>query len=98
MKKFEAVDYFNIIDLLNEEEKLVQVSVRTFVDAEVIPIIEEYYQEAKFPFQLIPKLAELGVFGMTLPEKYGCAGMNNLAYGLVNQELERGDSGLSSFL
>jgi len=98
MKKFEAVDYFNIIDLLNEEEKLVQVSVRTFVDAEVIPIIEEYYQEAKFPFQLIPKLAELGVFGMTLPEKYGCAGMNNLAYGLVNQELERGDSGLRSFM
>jgi len=98
MKKFEAVDYFNISDLLNEEEKLVQVSVRTFVDAEVIPIIEEYYQEAKFPFQLIPKLAELGVFGMTLPEKYGCAGMNNLAYGLVNQELERGDSGLRSFM
>jgi len=98
MKKFEAVDYFNISDLLNEEEQLVQVSVRTFVDAEVIPIIEEYYQEAKFPFQLIPKLAELGVFGMTLPEKYGCAGMNNLAYGLVNQELERGDSGLRSFM
>ena len=98
MKKFEAVDYFKICDLLNEEEKLAQASVRAFVDAEVIPIIEKYYQEAKFPFQLIPKLAELGVFGMTLPEKYGCAGMNNLAYGLANQELERGDSGLRSFM
>jgi len=98
MKKFESVDYFNISNLLSEEEKLAQNSVRDFVDAEVIPIIDEYYQEAKFPFQLIPKLAELGVFGMTLPEKYGCAGMNNLAYGLVNQELERGDSGLRSFL
>ncbi len=98
MKKFEAVDYFNIDSLLSEEEKLVRESVRAFVDAEVIPIIEESYQEAKFPFELIPKLAELGVFGMTLPEKYSCAGMNNLAYGLVNQELERGDSGLRSFL
>ncbi len=98
MKKFKAVDYFNINNLLTEEEKLVQESVRSFVDAEVIPIIEDSYQEAKFPFELIPKLAELGVFGMTLPEKYGCAGMNNLAYGLVNQELERGDSGLRSFI
>ncbi len=98
MKKFEAVDYFNINNLLSEEELLVQKSIRAFVDAEVIPIIEDCYQEAKFPFELIPKLAELGVFGMTLPEKYGCAGMNSLAYGLVNQELERGDSGLRSFL
>lgn len=98
MKKFEAVDYFNIDSLLSEEEKLVRESVRAFVDAEVIPIIEESYQETKFPFELIPKLAELGVFGMTLPEKYGCAGMNNLAYGIVNQELERGDSALRSFL
>lgn len=98
MKKFEAVDYFNINNLFSEEEKLVQQSIRAFVNAEVIPIIEDCYQEAKFPFQLIPKLAALGVFGMTLPEKYGCAGMNNIAYGLVNQELERGDSGLRSFL
>lgn len=98
MKKFEAVDYFDINNLLSEDEKLVQESVRSFVDTEVLPIIEESYQDAKFPFELIPKLAELGVFGMTLPEEYGCAGMNNLAYGLVNQELERGDSGLRSFL
>ncbi len=98
MKKFEAVDYFNINNLLSEEEKMVQESIRSFVDSEVIPIIEDSYQEAKFPFEIIPKLAELGVFGMTLPEKYGCAGMNNVAYGLVNQELERGDSGLRSFL
>jgi len=98
MKKFEAVDYFNINNLLSDEEKLVQESIREFVDSEVIPIIEESYQDAKFPFEIVPKLAELGVFGMALPEKYGCAGMNNLAYGLVNQELERGDSGLRSFL
>ena len=98
MKKFEAVDYFNINNLLSDEEKLVQESIREFVDSEIIPIIEESYQDAKFPFEIVPKLAELGVFGMALPEKYGCAGMNNLAYGLVNQELERGDSGLRSFL
>jgi glutaryl-CoA dehydrogenase len=98
MKKFEAVDYFNITKLLSEDEKLVQESVRAFVDAEVIPIIDDKYQNAQFPFELIPKLAELGLLGMTLPEKYGCAGMNNIAYGLVNQELERGDSGIRSFL
>lgn len=98
MKKFEAVDYYNISSLFSEEEKLVQQSVRSFVDSEVIPIIEDSYQDSKFPVHLIPKLAELGVFGMTIPEKYGCAGMNNMAYGLVNQELERGDSGLRSFL
>jgi len=98
MKKFEAVDYYNIDDLLTEDEKLVRNSVRSFVDSEVIPIIEDSYQNAEFPFEIIPKLAELGVFGMTFPEKYGCAVMNNMAYGLVNQELERGDSGLRSFL
>jgi glutaryl-CoA dehydrogenase len=73
MKKFEAVDYFNISKLLSEEEKLVQESVRAFVDAEVIPIIDDKYQDAQFPFELIPKLAELGLLGMTLPEKYSCA-------------------------
>lgn len=92
------IDYYNIESLLSEDELLVRDSIRSFVDSEVIPIIEDHYQDAEFPMHLIPKLAELGVFGMTLPEKYGCANMNNVAYGLVNQELERGDSGIRSFV
>jgi len=92
------VDYYNIERSLNEEELLVRDSVRSFVDGEIIPIIEDNYQNAEFPLHLVLKLAELGVFGMTLPEKYGCANMNNVAYGLVNQELERGDSGVRSFV
>lgn len=92
------VDYYNIERSLNEEELLVRDSVRSFVDGEIIPIIEDNYQNAEFPLPIVPKLAELGIFGMTLPEKYGCANMNNVAYGLVNQELERGDSGIRSFV
>lgn len=92
-----ATDYFNIADLLTDEEKLVQNSVRSFVDTDVLPIIEKHYQESTFPRDLISKLGELGVFGITLPEKYGCPNLNNVAYGLAMQELERGDSGLRSF-
>lgn len=95
--KFDAVDYYKINELFSEEEKLVQESVRSFVDNDVLPIIEEYYQSAKFPIDLVPKLGELGVFGINLPENYGCANLNNIAYGLAMQELERGDSGLRSF-
>lgn len=97
MQKFVGVDYYNIEDLLSEEEILVRDSVRKFVDDNVIPVIEEHYQKGTFPMELIPKLGELGVFGMTLPQKYGCAEMNNVAYGLAMQELERGDSGVRSF-
>ncbi|HET55508.1 MAG TPA: acyl-CoA dehydrogenase [Ignavibacteria bacterium] len=97
MQKFVGVDYFNIEDLLTEEEILVRDSVRKFVDENVIPVIEEHYQKGTFPMDLIPKLGELGVFGMTFPQKYGCAEMNNVAYGLAMQELERGDSGVRSF-
>lgn len=97
MNKFLGIDYFNIGELLTEEEKLVQESVRGFIDSDVIPIIEGHYQAGTFPKELIPKLGELGVFGITLPEEYGCANLNNIAYGLVMQELERGDSGLRSF-
>jgi len=97
MEKFNGVDYFNIKSLLTDEETLVQQSVREFVDDNVLPIIEEHYMKGTFPLELIPQLGELGVFGITLPEKYGCANMNNVAYGLVMQELERGDSGLRSF-
>ncbi|MCW8849905.1 MAG: acyl-CoA dehydrogenase family protein, partial [Melioribacteraceae bacterium] len=97
MNKYSGVDYFAIADLLSDEEKLVQESIRDFVSADVIPIIEEHYQKSSFPRELVPKLGELGVFGITLPEKYGCPNLNNICYGLAMQELERGDSGLRSF-
>ena len=98
MAKFNGVDYFNIDSLLTEEEILIRDTVREFVSSEIIPIIENYNREGKFPLELIPKMAEMNLLGSNLPEKYGCAGMNNLAYGLVMQELERGDSGIRSFI
>ena len=98
MQKFEGVDYFNIESLLSEEEIMVRDSVREFVSAEIIPIIEKHNREGKFPIDLVPKMAELNLFGTTLPQKYGCAELNNVAYGLVMQELERGDSGIRSFV
>lgn len=94
---YKGVDYFNLDDLLSEEEKLVRTSIRDFVNAEVLPIIEHHNQAMTFPKELIPKMAELGTFGPTLPEKYGGIGLNNVAYGLMMTELERGDSGLRSF-
>ena len=97
MNKFIGVDYFNIDSLLSEEELMIRNTVREFVSEEVIPIIEEYNRESKFPRQLIPNMAEMGLFGPTLPEKYDCAELNNVAYGLIMQELERGDSGIRSF-
>ncbi|MBU2494852.1 MAG: acyl-CoA dehydrogenase family protein [Bacteroidetes bacterium] len=97
MEKFKGVDYFNIENLLTEEEILVRNSVREFVEDEIIPIIEKHYSNGTFPLELVPKLGELGVFGLTLPEEYGGAGLNNVSYGLVMQELERGDSGVRSF-
>lgn len=98
MTLINKVDYYNIESLLNEEEIMVRNTVSDFVNSEVIPIIEKYYHDEKFPAHLIPKLAALGLFGITLPQKYGCAEMNNVAYGLAMQELERGDSGLRSFV
>jgi glutaryl-CoA dehydrogenase len=94
---FQAVDYFNIEELLSEEEVLIMKTVREFVDAEVQPIIEKHYLEGTFPIQLVPKMAELGLLGITLPEKYGGAGANYTSYGLAMQELERGDSAIRSF-
>jgi glutaryl-CoA dehydrogenase len=93
-----SVDYYNIESLLSDDEILVKNSVRQFIESEVLQIIEENYMKGTFPNQLIPKLAELGLFGITLPEEYGCAGLNNIAYGLAMQELERGDSGIRSFV
>lgn len=97
MPKNSGTDYFDIESLLSDEEKMVRDSVRDFVANKFLPVIEEHYEAGTFPKDIIPQLAELGVFGMTYPEKYGCANMNNVAYGLVMQELERGDSGLRSF-
>ncbi len=98
MQKFTGVDYFNIESLLAEEEIIVRDSIREFVSEEIIPIIEQYNREGKFPMELISQMGELGLFGTNLPQKYGCAGLNNVAYGLVMQELERGDSGIRSFV
>lgn len=98
MPLMNKIDYYNIESLLNEEEIMVRDSVREFVDAEVLPIIEKYNREEKFPRHLVAKMGEMGLFGITLPQKYGCPEMNNVAYGLVMQELERGDSGLRSFV
>jgi glutaryl-CoA dehydrogenase len=97
MAKFQGVDYFNLDSLLSEEEILVRNTVREFVDDQVIPIIEKHNREGSFPFHLVKAMAEIGLFGPTLPAKYGCAELNNVAYGLMMQELERGDSGIRSF-
>ena len=90
-------DLYNIDAALTEEERAVRDSVRRFVDDRVLPIIGKAYVEGKFPKELIPELARLGVLGANLPEEYGCAGLNNVSYGLIMQELERGDSGIRSF-
>src|SRR3954451_22080295 len=95
--QFTGVDFFNFDSLLSEEERAVRDTVRSWVDENLIPVIGQAYVEGKFPKQLIPGMAELGLFGANLPEEYGCAGLNNVAYGLIMQELERGDSGVRSF-
>jgi len=95
---FKGVDFYRIDDLLTDEERMVRDTVRRFVDDRVIPIIDKHFEDATFPRELIPEMAAIGLFGGNLPEEYGCANMNNVAYGLVMQELERGDSGLRSFV
>jgi glutaryl-CoA dehydrogenase len=97
MGRFQGVDYFGADGLLSEEEILVRNTVREFVDDQILPIIEKHNRAGTFPHEMIGPMAELGLFGATLPAAYGCAGMNNVAYGLVMQELERGDSGIRSF-
>lgn len=95
MKPFEAIDFMQIDELLTSEEKQIRDTVREFVSKEVLPIIDDAFVADRFPKELIPGLAELGVFGPTI-EGYGCAGLNSTSYGLIMQELERGDSGLRS--
>lgn len=97
MPKFQGVDYYNIEELLSDDEKLVRNTVREFVEENILPIIEKHNRACTFPIELVPKMAELGLFGATLPQKYGGAGLNNVAYGLMTQELERGDSSIRSF-
>jgi glutaryl-CoA dehydrogenase len=97
MPSFSAPDYFDVDSLLSEEERLIRDTVREWVDDNLLPVIESAYIERRFPRELIPQMAELGIYGANLPEEYGCAGLNNVAYGLIMQELERGDSGIRSF-
>ena len=94
---FTGVDFYDVDSLLSEEERAVRDTVRAWVEEHLMPVIGDAYVEGKFPKQLIPGMAELGFFGANLPEEYGCAGLNNVAYGLIMQELERGDSGIRSF-
>ncbi len=91
------VDYFGLDDLLSEDERLTRDTIGRLVDREVIPRIGRAWLAGEFPSDLIPTLGALRVFGANLPQQYGCAGMNNVAYGLIMQELERGDSGIRSF-
>jgi glutaryl-CoA dehydrogenase len=93
---FQAPDYYNIDDLLTEEHKLIREAARDWVKRDVSPIIEEYAQKAEFPSQIISGLAEIGAFGPYIPEAYGGAGLDQISYGLIMQEIERGDSGVRS--
>jgi glutaryl-CoA dehydrogenase len=93
---FQSPDYYNLDDLLTEEHKLVRDSARAWVKKEVSPIIEEYAQRAEFPKQIIKGLGEIGGFGPYIPEEYGGAGLDQISYGLIMQEIERGDSGVRS--
>ncbi|WP_324024015.1 acyl-CoA dehydrogenase family protein [Maribacter sp. BPC-D8] len=93
---FEAPDYYNLDDLLSEEHLLIRDAARQWVKRDVSPIIEEYAQKAEFPKQIIKGLAEIGAFGPYIPEEYGGAGLDQISYGLIMQEIERGDSGVRS--
>ena len=93
---FESPDYYNLDDLLTEEHKLIRDAARAWVKRDVSPIIEEAAQKAEFPKSIIPGLAEIGAFGPYIPEEYGGAGLDHISYGLIMQEIERGDSGVRS--
>src|SRR6476469_3766719 len=97
MPRFPGVDYLDFDSLLTGQERLVRQTARQFVDEAAIPLMRDACNSGTFPKQLIPQMAELGFFGANL-EGYGCAGMNNIEYGLIMQELERADSGLRSFV
>ena len=96
MEKFRGVDYYGIDELLTEEQRMMRDAVRDWVEAKFLPVVNQHHRDATFPTELAKDLGEMGVFGATL-KGYGCAGLDNVAYGLIMQELERGDSGLRSF-
>ncbi|MCE2456884.1 MAG: acyl-CoA dehydrogenase family protein [Dehalococcoidia bacterium] len=91
------LDYYNVMDMLGDEEKQVQSTARQFLDSEAAPDIADYWERGEFPKHLVPKIGEMGYFGANLPSEYGSAGVNNVSYGLIMYELERIDSGLRSF-
>ena len=93
---FESPDFYNIDDLLTEEHKLIRSSVRDFVKKEISPYIEEWCQNAHFPYEIVKKFGDVGAFGPTIPQEYGGGGLDYIAYGLIMQEIERGDSGMRS--
>lgn len=94
--QFQSPDYFLVDDLLTEEQKLIRETVRNYVKKEISPIIEDYAQRAEFPHQIVKQLGDLGCFGPTIPVEYGGGGLDYISYGLMMQELERGDSGVRS--
>src|SRR5271169_6825151 len=96
MQPFRGVDYLLIDSLFNEQELLVRQTARQFVEERLVPVIRDCYRDARFPRELVAEMGRLGFFGANL-DGYGCAGMSNVEYGLIMQELERGDSGLRSF-
>jgi glutaryl-CoA dehydrogenase len=97
MEKYAGFDFYNIDAMLSDEEKMVRDLVRSWVEERILPDIEEHCRNGTFPFELVPEIGEMGLLGANL-EGYGCAGMSNVAYGIICQELERGDSGLRSFV
>ncbi len=97
MSRFTGVDFYEIDSLLTEDEIQIRDHVRGWVEERYLPLIEDAYEKAYFPADVIPEVAEMGLLGASLPEKYGCAGVSATAYGIAMQELERGDSGLRSF-
>ena len=94
----DPADLYDVRSLLTDEERMIQDSVARFTDERVLPIIGDCFDQGRFPSELVPEIAALGLFGSSLPEKYGCAGLNSVSYGLICQELERGDSGIRSFV
>ncbi|MBO76456.1 MAG: acyl-CoA dehydrogenase [Gemmatimonadetes bacterium] len=97
MARFQGIDFYDLDALFSEEERMIRDTVRDWVEDRLMPVIGEAYHKRRFPTDLIPELGELGVLGANLPEQYGCAELNNVAYGIIMQELERGDSGVRSF-
>lgn len=94
---FKGIDYYHISDLFTDDELMIRKTVRSFVEERFMPLIREHHRKATFPLEIIPELGKLGLLGITVPETYGGPGLSNTIYGIVMQELERGDSGLRSF-